>query len=238
MAEAGAEGAVTSKDAGPGGNPEGATEGLLGDGAEGSKTESRDSGGANEGLLGDGAKEDGAKEGGAKTERVGAPESYADFTLPEGVAVAPERMTAFTDLARQHDLSQEAAQSFVDFHLQEMQAAAEAAERGGKEEFSTLVKGWEQSSKRDPEFGGPKLEASLTKAKSVLKALGSPELVQAMALTGLTSHPAMIRFVLKVADAVGEDVLVPGGGPGGKTSTPGDRMFPTLAAMRDKAQGR
>src|SRR6266702_7824639 len=57
----------------------------------------------------------------------GAPEAYANFTLPEGVKLEPESFKSATDLFKAQGLSQTQAQALVDFHVAQLKSASDAS---------------------------------------------------------------------------------------------------------------
>jgi len=61
----------------------------------------------------------------------GVPESYAAFTVPEGLQITPEDHTAFSEVARTAGLSQEQAQKMIDYYSGTVQktTASEAQRR-------------------------------------------------------------------------------------------------------------
>ena len=134
-----------------------------------------------------------------KTE--GAPEAYEDFTVPEGVNASPEALTKFSELARKHNLPQEAAQEMVDFQAQLALNDAEAAVAA----WEKTQDAWLAEAESDKEFGGEKFQESIGVAKRALDAFGDEALKTALDVTGTGNHPAFLRFLWKVGQAVGED---------------------------------
>lgn len=153
----------------------------------------------------------------AQGKPVGAPESYADFTLPEGVTVNPEQMNSFKATAKELGLTQEAAQRLVTFNAQ-----AQAAQ------FQAMVQGWEGQAKADKEFGGDKFEENLAVATKAVERFGSPEFKAWLNQTGLGNHPEFIRAFYRAGKAISEDGFVPGraGQSGGESVA--QRMFPNM----------
>jgi hypothetical protein len=144
----------------------------------------------------------------------GAPEAYADFTAPEGVqldALAGD----FKALAKELNLPQDQAQRVVDLSsklVQQAQQSQQATVQAAHEQ-------WRERSRSDKEFGGPKFEENLARAKSTLDAVATPELKHLLAATGLGEHPEVIRHFLKIAPTYLPDTHVPGGmSPGGARS--------------------
>lgn len=136
----------------------------------------------------------------------GAPEEYADFAAPEGMAFNPEALTDFKALAKEHNLSQEAAQKFADLGAK----AVQKAQDGYREQIEQAQAQWAADSKADKEFGGDALPENLSVAKRALDTFGSPELSKMLGESGLGNHPEVIRLMYRVGKAISEDKLVPG----------------------------
>lgn len=171
-----------------------------------------------------------------ETKPAGAPEAYTDFTLPEGVELKPETLTAATELFKASGLSQESAQKMVDFHVAQLKTASEAEAKA----YSDMRADWQTKSKADPDIG-PKLEAIKQNVGKVYTAIGDPKLVsdfkEAMNLTGLGDHPAFIKFMNKLSEFVVEGKHVSGTNPSvhgqkapGAASAPSaaQALYPTL----------
>ena len=137
----------------------------------------------------------------------GAPETYADFTAPEGAKFAPEMVTEVSALAKELNLTQEKAQKVVELAAKQSAQAAQA----GTEAYKSVNAGWIEATKADPEFGGDKLAASLATAKAAMDATTTPALRELLNKSGLGNNAEVIRHFLKIAPAFAEDKHVPGG---------------------------
>lgn len=182
--------------------------------------------GAQDGKGGDGqgqtqgeAGKTGDDKGQAKT---GAPESYEAFKLPEGVQMDEAGIKSFTEFAKSMDLTQEAAQTFIEKLGPAMQARQMAV-------IETTRAGWLESLKTDKELGGDKFDESLTLADRGLKAVGSEALNKLLTESGLNKHPEIVRAFVRVGKEVSEDgKFVSGGAASAKTMTTAQRMFPNM----------
>lgn len=182
--------------------------------------------GAQDGKGGDGqgqtqgeAGKTGDDKGQAKT---GAPESYEAFKLPEGVQMDEAGIKSFTEFAKSMDLTQEAAQTFIEKLGPAMQARQMAV-------IETTRAGWLETLKTDKELGGDKFDESLTLADRGLKAVGSEALNKLLTESGLNKHPEIVRAFVKVGKEVSEDgKFVSGGAASAKTLTTAQRMFPNM----------
>lgn len=191
--------------------------------------------GGDTGTAPDGAasKVEGA-EGADKTAKAedapqGAPESYADFTLPEGVTLDPEMGTELTALAKELNLPQATAQKLVDLGVKQAQGFATAL----KTSVDAAKAQWADAVRSDAEIGGANLGPNMAVAKKALVAFGTPELTGLLNQTGLSQNPEFLRLLFRVGSAISEDTLVgsDGGGVGGGKPVIRDHaknMYPTM----------
>ena len=133
----------------------------------------------------------------------GAPDKY-EFNAQVADApdeLDPEVVTAFGDVAKELDLSQDAAQKVLDKVAPVLQRRqAEAVEEAKTE--------WANEAKADQEFGGETLDANLTVAKSALDTFGTDALKSLLSESGLGNHPEIIRFMYRAGKAISEDSYV------------------------------
>lgn len=131
------------------------------------------------------------------------PESY-EFSAPEGVEIHEGAKEAYAEIAKDLKLTQEQAQA----------AFEKLATKGHANQVAQLEaisKSWAEQSTADKEFGGEKLQESLTVAKKALDTFGTPELRALFNESGLGNHPEVIRFMVRAGKAVSEDKFVAGG---------------------------
>ena len=158
-------------------------------------------------LLGDGAAPAGdaaeTKDKGEKPE--GAPEKY-EWAAPEGVTLDESILGSLSEVAKELNMPQAAAQKLVD------KIAPVMAQRQ-VEQFEALRTEWRQASISDQEFGGAKLTENMAVAKKALDAFGTPEFRQLLEQTGMGNHPELIRTFYRAGKAISEDGLVSGSAP-------------------------
>ena len=159
-------------------------------------------------LLGDGAAPAGdaaeqTNDEGEKPE--GAPEKY-EWAAPEGVTLDESIMGSLSEVAKELNLSQDAAQKLVDKMAPAM-AQRQAAQ------VQAMQAEWRESSSGDAEFGGAKLAENMAVAKKALDAFATPEFRQLLEQTGMGNHPEVIRTFYRAGKAISEDGLVSGSAP-------------------------
>lgn len=134
-----------------------------------------------------------------------APEKYEPFKLPEGVTSVAETLGEFEGLAKRHNLSQEAAQEFVDMGSKLTQRFAQQQQDIVKQ---ARVE-WTQQSLADKEFGGEKVKENVAVAEGAIKAYTTPEFRKFLKDSGLSQHPEMIRTFFRVGKAMQPDRTIP-----------------------------
>lgn len=154
----------------------------------------------------------------------GAPEKYELKSPIESEQLDEGVLGHFTDVARELNLPNAAAQKLIDKlapALREQSAAA----------VTSMVNDWEAASRADKEIGGDKLRENLAIAQKALS-LGSPELRKFLGPvkdggTGLGSHPEILRWALKVGKALSEDTFVSAtsGGDSPSPKTLSERIY-------------
>ncbi len=132
----------------------------------------------------------------------GAPETYTDFSLPDGYSVDEAMLNDYQSYAQDNNLSQEAAQAGVDLVVKMKTEEAEGYVR----EQQT----WVESIKADTELGGDKFDASLATAFKARDKYASPELIDLLNTSGLGNHPEVFRLFHNVGKSLSEDQLVTG----------------------------
>jgi len=149
-------------------------------------------------------------------DKPGAPEKY-EFKPQEGRVFDEAILAAYSDVARELNLSNEDAQKVLDKVAPVMAERQLAQIEAAKNE-------WAESAKSDKEFGGEKITENLGTAKKALDAFGTPELKALLNESGLGNHPEVIRLMYRAGKAISEDKFV-----GGRQAAPG-----TNGSLADK----
>ena len=156
------------------------------------------------------------------------PLTAADYTIPEGFIPLSEELSGeFLGLANELKLPKEGVQKLVDLQAKVMR---EASERGSTQ-FAELQTTLQNEVKADPEIGGDKLAPNLTKIEGLLTRFGDDKVREVFHITNAGNYLPMVRFMAKIADAIGEAGPV-GGNPGGGTENTEDarakRLYPSM----------
>jgi hypothetical protein len=145
----------------------------------------------------------------------GAPEKY-EFKAPEGKEFDAEIIGNFSEIAKELNLTQDAAQKLVE------SMGPKIAERQ-LAQVEAIRNEWAQQSQVDKEFGGDKLNENMAVAKKALDSFGTPELRTLLVQSGLGNNPEVIRFMYRAGKAISEDTFVGSSpGAGGKPTGPQD----------------
>lgn len=153
----------------------------------------------------------------------GAPESYEDFTLPDGIVLSEKVMGEFLPIAKELNLNQEQAQSLINMGSQ----LAQEFQQKALDAWQEQITGWAEQTRNDKELGGQNLPQSLGVARRALEEFGTPELNQLLRESGIGNHPEMVRFALRIGKAIGNDALVTGASSASVTD-PASVMYPTM----------
>lgn len=157
-----------------------------------------------------------------------APDTYADFKVPEGMGLDKAQVAAFSPVMRKLNLSQEQAQELVDVYATQQQQQAQAFEKQLEDENFAMTQAgellgahrerWAGALKADKDIGGANLDANVKVAQKAIARFGNPALKQALNATGLGNHPEFVRFCLKVGQAISEDNVTGGTSGSGRKS--------------------
>lgn len=153
-------------------------------------------------AQGESAPADKPAEGQQQDKPQGAPERY-EFRAPEGAELGSDVTDAFAGVAKELNLTQDAAQKVLD------KMAPVLAQRQNAQ-VQAVQQEWREQSTADKEFGGDKLAENLGAARKAMDAFASPGLKQTLEQTGLGNHPEVIRMFVKVGKAISEDGFVNG----------------------------
>lgn len=131
----------------------------------------------------------------------------AKYTAPEGISIDAEAMGKFSEVAKAQGLTQAQGDALIGM-WNEMQAKAAEQQSSA---WNALQDKWRNEITADKEFGGQKLTSEVLPTISrAISQFGSPELKDALNITGAGNNPAVIKFVYQMAKAVTEGGPVQG----------------------------
>lgn len=169
----------------------------------------------------------------AKAETTGAPESYTDYTVPEGFELDKDVKAEADKIFKGLNLSQDQAQSLVDFYVSKTQDSAKQP----YEAYKALTDSWREDALKHPEIGNkilPGGEINVRIARA-LDSIGDAQLAkdfrELMDLTGAGNNQAFIRVIDKLASRGVEGTFVAGKGPSEAGQKSGGQAAPPTAAQ-------
>lgn len=136
---------------------------------------------------------------------LGAPEGDYEFQAPEGTELDQGLVKDFGEVARELNLSQDAAQKLV-------AKMSPSLERMQAEKIEHLRAEWAAASRNDAEFGGDQFDTNMKGVNRAYSQFTTPELREIFARTGLDSHPEMIRMFHRLAKQTRDPRYVRGAG--------------------------
>lgn len=131
----------------------------------------------------------------------GEGETY-EFTLPEGMEVDAALAEAAQPVLRELGLTRGQADKLAELMATVRQNEATAI----ADEFVKRQKDYVSTARADEEVGGTKWDDNVKVANAALQKFGTPELTAALREHGLSNHPEMIRFMLRVGLHTADDV--------------------------------
>lgn len=148
-----------------------------------------------------------------KSELIGAPESYEDFTMPEGFGLDDEMKAQVSGLFKELDLSQKGAQKLIDTYIERVIAQKEA-------DLAALAdrrRQWRAEVRKSPTYATDKAFA----VKGINAVVNTPEERALFKDSWMSDHPALFSMFVKIGKLVGEDTPLPKGGSdqGGGSAT-------------------
>ena len=157
-----------------------------------------------------------------KKKEEGAPESYTDFSMPEGMEVDQGMMETFLPLAKEGKLSQEGAQKFVDLYSKGLKDSVDAHVK----DWADAMGKWKDDTKADKEVGGERFDQTQVNVNLALKTFGNEKLSEMLEVTGVGNHVEFVRFFDKIGTLVSNDKIDLGNVANAETRTQAEIMYP------------
>lgn len=166
-----------------------------------------------------------------------APESYQPFVLPAEMQADDPQVKAALDeaggLFRELGLTQEQGQKLIDLHAKHWLGGMLNQQELFEQELDRRVAQWGEQTRAHPEFGGARLNESLTSVRRAIAHLGGEKLARALDQeTGLINHPEVFAAFARAGKLFAEDRFVGGSPAGGEPNTPSSmaaRVYPGMA---------
>jgi hypothetical protein len=164
------------------------------------------------------------------------PFDSSKLTFPEELGKPDDEVLGkFGEIAKSANLTQEAAQQLADIYSNSIKASAEASRKA----WESAVEAWEKEVKADPNIGGDKWDSTRANIAKIFDdpRFSTPGLREALNFTGAGNHPALVRFMAKVAAVLTEGSAVHGDPSTAKRTprTAAQSLYPDLPSSESGA---
>ena len=129
-----------------------------------------------------------------------APEHYV-LKNANGEDVGPQELEMMSRMFKDVNLSQEQAQKLYSAYEKEQGSFIEQSQKA----FNQMRDDWFNQTISDPQLGGQNIGQTKLCIKRVMQQCGNKELSEFLNKTGLGFNPAMVRFMTKVGELLGND---------------------------------
>lgn len=127
-----------------------------------------------------------------------------EFEVDEDEPITDDQLEEIAAYAKEHEMSQEAAQKLVDMQSQALQGFQKKLTA----DFEKTRDDWKVQAKSDQEIGGEQFGENVELAKRVIDRFASEEFKQAVNDTGFGNHPELLRVFTRIGKAMANDSLV------------------------------
>lgn len=149
--------------------------------------------------------------------------------LPEGITLADEALGNFLTAANGAKLSKENAQALLKMHVGQVQSLVNDWVQAQTKTWNDTNEGWRNAIVADPVLGSGNESKTQEILGQAIDAYGDADLRAALDMTGAGNHPSIVRFIHKMASALTEGGIKPGGMPaprgGPKGASLGERLY-------------
>ena len=155
--------------------------------------------------------------------------------LPEGAELDPVYGPKLVETINGATSREELAKGLIDLHTEMTTKAAEAQ----AEAWQSTITEWQEAVKADPVYGGANMEGSLANARQLVEQYGGDvdkttgkvnaqqvtELKEALALTGIGNHVALVRLLNNLKAAIPGEAKPVEGKPAPTQKNRADSLF-------------
>jgi hypothetical protein len=142
------------------------------------------------------------------------------FSSDDFVVAAPVA-EEFVGIVNEHGLPRDVVAKLNGLQEKTMKAASDASSA----HWNEMQTAWKNEVSADAEIGGTKTSAVLGSISKIMDEFGTPELRQALDVTGAGNNPHVIRFLAKVSKELGEGRPI-SGNPTSAPKTHAELLFP------------
>ena len=145
-----------------------------------------------------------------------------ELKLADGSLLSADAGTGIVDLAKEHGLSQEAAQAVYD----QTNTAVGAYHEQLLAEHDEQTKAWGVEASQDPEIGGDGFKENIARINELYKRFAPEGLTEALDESGYGNNPKVLKFLHRIAKGSAPDKHVRGGAPVESEKTVAEKLFP------------
>lgn len=154
------------------------------------------------------------------------PITAEQLEIPEGFVFEGEAAEEFLSIINNPPESRaELANAMIAAHTKILQQTADTY----AQQWQETQDQWQAEVRALPELGGANLDQTLGKIAQVLDRYGDKDVREAFAVTGAGNHPAMVRFLAKIAKDLNEAPPVSGQPAHGQPKDRASRMYASTA---------
>jgi hypothetical protein len=130
-------------------------------------------------------------------------DSYSKLELPENLKGQEENFASFKKLAAELNIPAETAEKLIQWES----AATEQGQKIAEGDRADILQKWTEKTK---EMFGPSYQREVLRALDAAERFGGGELRALLDVTGLGSHPVIVKTFHKISTQISEDVSVSG----------------------------
>ena len=131
----------------------------------------------------------------------GAPDTYAEFKMLDGITVDSELLDTFTPLFKSKGMTQEEAQEQINLYSKVIKEREQSAQKT----YEDGVAKWEADTKADKTLGGDNFNETKRLSSLAVQKLGTPELSTFLMKYGIGNQPELVRLLVQAGKLVDED---------------------------------
>lgn len=162
-------------------------------------------------------------------------ETFPDIDIRVGdkslQEVNPEAFRTMVKVSKEGKLSKEQAQYIYDNLSPKFNEYAIG-------EANKMFRGWREQTLADPDLGGQHINTTIGKVQSVVQKYGDQDFVHFASAFKFLEHPAVMRFMSRVADATAQDSRIVTGATRSKPERDTSKMTPSevLSTLYDNSE--
>lgn len=142
------------------------------------------------------------------------PDSYT-FDFPDTVTVDPTVLSEVKTIAAEAKLDPSSLGKIMALLPKVLETQVAAVQKANQDAFNSTQVAWRKEVEALPEFSGTRKDQSMATIGRALDQFGNDEVRQVLTSTGAGNNPAVVKFVLKMAQALNEGNSTPPGRPPG-----------------------